>query len=1792
MNPESNDDRLLEGNVAALLKAADAPPRISADARARVLETLLSAQRARAAITDVRPPTTSGAKRSTPVGSGVWKSLPRSRGGRAALAASAAGFALLVGYLVTRPPTSGGEMSYENAGPGPRVVALRDGSNVTLDVGAAIIERAPRDIAMLRGQAVFEVVAGNSGAASFDVQTVAGRAIASGSRFLVKASTTTAEIAVARGVVQVTGERGAMAEVHAGEESVLSGDAPPKATLAPRVSHLFGFTRKNEADALPGAPESRGTLVGRDPRWQKEASLDLRDFAIDVQVEGGFARTTIDQTFFNPKPRQLEGIYSFPMPKGAAISRLAMYVDGTLMESAIVDRSRGRDIYEGIVEQRRDPALLEWMTGNTFRMRIFPIPARTEKRIFMSYTQPLEHLYGAERLVVPIPPIDQTARHAKFSVNVVDGARYEISSPSHAVEISAKGADRLVTVEQRDVRLGQDLVIRMREKSRDAAEAGADQARVFDEGDRRYLLARSSPDLRALSPRAKARTGRRIAVLFDVSASRSEQALAAQARFVDGLIDAFDETDEVTFLTIGHEARVMPGGLVRARKVQREVVASFLSTQAEGLGDTRLDLGLAAASGALGADEEGDGDPERQVIYVGDGVFVGQGVTPSKTSQSEQLVSALGGRARFIGVGIGDSIDRATLDAVANATRGLSIEVGESEDLSHRAFDLVATTYTPCLGGLSAELLDAAGQPVAGASVALRSTRVCDGERVEVVTRASREVPAAKVRVRGRIDASSPTRDGEPWETSIDVSSAEGGAAFLPRVFAERRVSALLADEPPNAGQAESPNAKEIVSLARQYFLVTPFTSLLVLENDAMYKEFGVEKKKAEGWALYDAPPTVPVVHEPIGSGVIADTGAWDLLERSPTQLFHERQSPLEDRLNLGLIGNIGRARGPSLSGDISGFGSGQGRLGGSHREAFRSVVAPTARPAAKATTDSLRQEMGFGEAARRIDRSVAVDARIQTMSTLSSAVDEQTRSPLAGGVPQVVDGRDWIEQAFQGGSLAAFQYEADPRLSDLTEFVPGMFALPVDAQGDLLQAVAGDAASRDPAALEILEKAQGRLGGSFESETGRQLTLLPDGGVMQTNALALGSNEIVTADKHGLSHAYPELGLRTKRSLGPELVWWLAQAAPLVAPPAAWTEGLRVDMPATRTVRIRAPEGAAETSATLPDLAFTFDSDMRVVKLVRIAGGQRETVTITSDKDDALVFSEGETRRFRSIAAPSHVDVPLVDVMLPLANPKRWQDRLAEPGLVGGGSFARRQLLASYAAMGDTQGLARELDALAVGSGKLSRGEVVLASRAMTTSSDAAKLLSRLPPNDPVRRYLEAVIASGPARESALKQIADESKGSLVGALAAYRNALAAVQRGAANDDIAKGLKLLIERYPAARFFHFAIARQANDRIGYRDTKLVVGLWDLLAADEVLRPVADRHVAVLERNHGGDAEQAARRALRAIDAGFERGYSFDIDWTLRSAVTSARGDAGLELVFAKWRGKIRKSGSAAQVLGFVRATSDPYGRAPQDAHVGGVLRRLNEVDVDEDTRLRIAAMLVAQSRLPEAKLVLQPLITDEARPEVLELGAVLAERTGDLETATTLLDRLLRETAGQPVEMTAVRGWYTKLIDLSLRKARTEPELTAATNAVLAIASRWRREDGGNAAIDEVCAAALFRVGRDKEGRLYLSSIVERRPAEGAAWGRAGELLQAQGEIDAALASYSRAAMVEPTNPTWDLRHAQGLLSRGEATDEATARTLLARIADRQASAAYQSRFSNIVSDASRLSESLKLSP
>ena len=118
--------------------------------------------------------------------------------------------------------------------------------------------------------------------------------------------------------------------------------------------------------------------------------LDVSYHRVEVEIDDQVARTRVDQAFYNPTGRQLEGTYLFPLPQGATIDRFSMDIDGRMTEAELLDADHARRIYEEIVRKYRDPALLEYVGRGAMKVRVFPIEPDSTKRIQISYTQVLK----------------------------------------------------------------------------------------------------------------------------------------------------------------------------------------------------------------------------------------------------------------------------------------------------------------------------------------------------------------------------------------------------------------------------------------------------------------------------------------------------------------------------------------------------------------------------------------------------------------------------------------------------------------------------------------------------------------------------------------------------------------------------------------------------------------------------------------------------------------------------------------------------------------------------------------------------------------------------------------------------------------------------------------------------------------------------------------------------------------------------------------------------------------------------------------------------------------------------------------------------------------------------------------------------------------------------------------------------------------------------------------------------------------------------------------------------------
>ncbi|MEY2932065.1 MAG: hypothetical protein RL033_2814, partial [Pseudomonadota bacterium] len=272
------------------------------------------------------------------------------------------------------------------------------------------------------------------------IDTALGRAEVVGTKFSLLAERDLLRTEVSRGVVRLSDGQERSVVVHAGEAGQISAIEPPRLESARELGRSIAWS----SDAFAPPPEASqqgalGSLTAKRPRDQQELSgaVRLTQHDVRVQIVDNIARTEVEEVFENQTDEVLEGIYRFPLPPGAQIERLALDVDGKLLDGAYVERERAAAIWRGAIVNAggkkpppreeivwvpgpwRDPALLEWQRGNRFELRIYPIPRRSSRRVVIAYTELLAPSEGRRQYVYPLPqdPSGST-RIERFTLDV------------------------------------------------------------------------------------------------------------------------------------------------------------------------------------------------------------------------------------------------------------------------------------------------------------------------------------------------------------------------------------------------------------------------------------------------------------------------------------------------------------------------------------------------------------------------------------------------------------------------------------------------------------------------------------------------------------------------------------------------------------------------------------------------------------------------------------------------------------------------------------------------------------------------------------------------------------------------------------------------------------------------------------------------------------------------------------------------------------------------------------------------------------------------------------------------------------------------------------------------------------------------------------------------------------------------------------------------------------------------------------------------------------------------------
>ena len=198
---------------------------------------------------------------------------------------------------------------------------------------------------------------------------------------------------------------------------------------------------------LPSIARADGVIIvdppGCDPACPEPVlvadMLEVKSHRVTVDVADQIATTSIDQVFHNPNSWAAEGTYIFPIPPGATVSGFTMTIDGEPIEAKLLDAEEARGIYDQIVRNLRDPALLEYIGEGAIQASVFPIPPGEDRRVEIEYGEIIPVAEGLSHYRYPLnterfsaQPLDTVS--VTVSVDTRDPLR-AIYSPSHDVAV-------------------------------------------------------------------------------------------------------------------------------------------------------------------------------------------------------------------------------------------------------------------------------------------------------------------------------------------------------------------------------------------------------------------------------------------------------------------------------------------------------------------------------------------------------------------------------------------------------------------------------------------------------------------------------------------------------------------------------------------------------------------------------------------------------------------------------------------------------------------------------------------------------------------------------------------------------------------------------------------------------------------------------------------------------------------------------------------------------------------------------------------------------------------------------------------------------------------------------------------------------------------------------------------------------------------------------------------------------------------------------------------------------------
>ncbi len=418
----------------------------------------------------------------------------------------------------------------------------------------------------------------------------------------------------------------------------------------------------------------------------------LESVAVKGRLQGLCLELEVTQIFVNAGKRNVEAVYTFPLPHGAVLLDLTVKLGNKQLTGTVMPKKQAEDCYEAAITDGNSAIMLERTDNGICTINVGNLLAGERAELRYRFSQLLNWQQGSLRITLPttIAPrygdpaeagwqphqITTYSLLADYPFSLALDIEQPLSGtllecPSHAVTIAHKGDIAKITLGTKEAWLDRDFILNL------ALHDGVkDTGQQVPDNDQHVALVSFSPVVPG-----KEIDSACIKVVVDCSGSMAGDSIAQVRTGLLRILDNLRETDTFNIVRFGSTARAyFPTCVLATGRTLRQARQAIEEMQAD-LGGTEMGNAL-----QLAYELKDDSDCPASILLITDGEI---------NNHEHIMLEAKASGHRIFSIGVGSVVAEGFVRGIAMNTGGAAELVSPNEGMAAAIFRQFRCMFQP-----------------------------------------------------------------------------------------------------------------------------------------------------------------------------------------------------------------------------------------------------------------------------------------------------------------------------------------------------------------------------------------------------------------------------------------------------------------------------------------------------------------------------------------------------------------------------------------------------------------------------------------------------------------------------------------------------------------------------------------------------------------------------------------------------------------------------------------------------------------------------------------------------------------------------------------------------------------------------------------------------------------------------------------------------------------------------------------------------------------------------------------